>query len=141
MKPPRCTVFPPSTRYRTKVVRSVRFDGESLVFEVQGDGFSFARVTFERVIGFRALHERDLCEFWPTYSDPAGWLFEVHEGGWSELEQHRPLFNSHEVFAGMREFFLTDHTKCFSIFSVIPPDILDLGCDPQTPNKAPEPTP
>jgi hypothetical protein len=59
MKPPKCTVFQPSIRYKQKVVQSVHFDGVSLVIEIQAEGFAFARVVFNRPAGFRVLDERD----------------------------------------------------------------------------------
>src|SRR5262249_27626318 len=104
MKPPRCSVFPPSTRYPHKVVRALHYDGEALVLDIQGEAFSFARVIFRDPVGFRVLDERDLCEFWNAYSEPNGWLYEVHEGGWLELERKRELFNSRDFFPGLREY-------------------------------------
>jgi hypothetical protein len=80
--------------------------------------------------GFRVLDERDLCEFWNTYSEPNGWLYEVEEGGWLELETHRPLFNSPGFHPGLREYLLVDD-RCVSVLAVQPPDILDLGADPE----------
>ena len=129
MKPPKCTVFPPSNRYKRKAVRSVRYDGASLVIEIQGERFAFARVVFNRPAGFRVLNERDLCEFWDKYDQRNGWLYEVHQGGWLELETQRPLFNSHVFFSGLREFIVVDE-ECISVLSVNPPQIEDLGGDP-----------
>src|ERR1043166_9282661 len=108
MKPPECTVFPPSIRYTRKVVRSVRYDGATLVIEIQGEGSTFGRVVFNRPAGFRVLDERDLCEFWDKYNQRNGWLYEVHEGGWLELETARPLFNSPSFYSGLREFLVVD---------------------------------
>jgi len=130
MKPPKCTVFQPSIRYKQKVVRSVHFDGVSLVIEIQGEGFAFARVVFNRPAGFRVLDERDLCEFWDKYHERNGWLYEVHEGGWLELETARPLFNSQSFYTGLREFLIVDD-QCVSVLSVNPPEIEDLGSDPE----------
>jgi hypothetical protein len=64
MNAPKCKPFPPAERYRRKVVRSLRYDGENLAVEIQGEGFAFARVVFRDPAGFRVLDERDLCEFW-----------------------------------------------------------------------------
>jgi hypothetical protein len=111
------------------VVRSLRYDGESLEIEIQGEGFAFARVVFRELAGFRVLEERDLGEFWNDYGEPVGRLLEVEEGGWSELESHRPLFNSPDVFPGLREWLIVDE-KCISVLSVRPPEIIDLGADP-----------
>jgi hypothetical protein len=130
MNPPKCKPHPPAARYRRKVVRSLRYDRETLAIEIQGEGFAFARVEFRRPAGFRVLDERDLCEFWNTYSEPNGWLYEVEEGGWLELETHRPLFNSPDFHPGLREYLLVDD-KCISVLAVDPPDIIDLGADPE----------
>ena len=53
MKPPKCTPYPPSTRYDRVVVRSLWYDNDGLTIEVQGPGFVFARVVFRRPAGFR----------------------------------------------------------------------------------------
>ena len=130
MKPPRCVPYPPAARYRQKAVRSLRYDGASLEVEIQGQGFAFARVVFRQPVGFRVLDERDLCEFWNEYSEPNGWLYEVEQGGWSELESRRPLFNAPESFRGLREWLIVDE-MCISVLSVQPPEIIDLGADPE----------
>ena len=117
-------------RYKRKAVRSVHFDGRTLVIDIQGDGFAYGRVVFESPVWFRVLDERDLCEFWNTYSEPNGWLWEVEEGGWLELESHRELFNSPTLCKGLREFFIADD-QCISILAMQPPKIEDLGADPE----------
>lgn len=133
MRPPKCTVFPPSTRYQRIVIRSLRYDNEGrLSVEVQGPEFSFASVVFRRPAGFRVLDERDLCEFWDNYHAGNGWLYEVHEGGWQELESHRPLFNSPSFFTGLREFMIVCD-QCVSVLAVEPPEIIDHGEDPEPP--------
>ena len=127
---PRCSPVAAANRYKRTVVRSVRYDGDDLVIEIQGSGFSFARVIFRDVEGFRVMDERDLCEFWPEHSEPNGWLWRVHAEGWIDLERHRPLFNSPDVIAGLREYLLTDDGKCVSIMCVHPPEIVDVGAAP-----------
>lgn len=129
MNPPRCRPYPPAARYRRKVVRAVRYNGQTLEVDIQGEGFAFARVVFRDPIGFRVLDERDLCEYWNTYSEPNGWLYEVEQGGWAELESHRALFNSPSFHIRLREWFIVDD-KCISVLSADEPEIVDLGCDP-----------
>jgi hypothetical protein len=89
-------------------------------------------VVFRRPAGFRVLDERDLCEFWDNYHTGNGWLYEVHEGGWQELESHRQYFNSPSFFTGLREFLVVCDT-CVSVLGVEPPEIIDLGADPEHP--------
>jgi hypothetical protein len=128
MKPPKCVPFPPSTRYKRVAVRSLWYDNDGLAIEVQGEGFVFARVVFRRPAGFRVLDERDLCEFWDHYHAGNGWLYEVEEGGWQELESHRPPFNSPGFFTGLREYLVVCD-KCVSVLTVEPPEIINLGAD------------
>ena len=64
-------------RYKRKAVRSLHFDGTTLVIDIQGESFSYARIVFEEPVWFRVLDERDLCEFWNTYSEPNGWFWQV----------------------------------------------------------------
>ena len=126
MKTPKCTPYPPSTRYKKIVVRSLRYEADGvLTIEVQGSGFEFASVRFSRSAGFRVLDERDLCEFWGSYHTGNGWLYEVHEGGWLELESHRQYFNSPSFFTGLREFLIVCD-QCVSVLAVEGPEIIDL---------------
>ena len=130
MKPPQCTPYPPAARYARKVVRSIHYDGETLSVEIQGVGFAFARVVFRKPAGFRVLEERDLCEFWNTYSEPNGWLYEVEQGGWLELEAHRQFFSAPVFHTCLREYLLVDN-DCISVLTSHPPEIIDLGSDPE----------
>ena len=130
MKPPKCTPYPPAARYKQVVVRSLRYDNDGLTIEVQGPGFVFAHVVFRRPAGFRVLDERDLCEFWNSYNTGNGWLYEVHEGGWMELESHRQYFISPSCFTNLREFLVVCD-QCVSVLIVDPPEIIDYGADPE----------
>ena len=129
MRAPKCILYEPASRYRRKVVRSIHFDGGTLTIDIQNEGFGFARLVFGLPAWFRVLDERDLCEFWPVHSEPKGWLWEVQEGGWMELEATRPLFNSPSMYPALREFLLVDD-QCVSILSVKPPQLYDLGAEP-----------
>ncbi len=129
MRPPRCTPYPPATRYERVVTRSLRYDMEDLILEAQGPGYSFARVVFRGVAGFRVLDERDLTEFWDDYHQGNGWLYEVHEGGWLELEVGRGRF-FREFYEGLREYLVVCD-QCVSVLSTEPPEIIDVGADPE----------
>ena len=125
---PECRLVPESSRYARKVVRDLTYRNGDLTIAVQGPGFSFAHVVFRDVMGFRVLDERDLIEYWNTYSEPHGWLWEVERGGWLELERERPTF-----WRGgqddIREYFLVDD-RCVNVLTWAPPEIIDLGTDP-----------
>jgi hypothetical protein len=130
MKPPSCRPFPAAAKYRRKAVRSLHYDGQILTIDIQGEGFAFARVIFRDPRGFRVLDESELCEFWNSYSEANGWLYEVDQGGWRELESHRPDFNASTFVDRFVEYLLVDD-KCVSVLSEAPPEIVDLGTDPQ----------
>jgi len=114
--------YPAAAKYKRTVVQSIEYDGPSLVIRLQADETFEVQVIFRNPVGFRVLDERDLCEFWENYHEQNGWLYEVEQGGWLELERMRPLFNSHEVFRGLREYLLVDE-MCVSVLTVKPPEI------------------
>lgn len=127
---PECRLLAESSRYASKVVRDLRYDGRDLTIAIQGRGFSYAHVIFRRPVGFRVLDEGDLVEYWNTYSEPHGWLWEVLRGGWLDLERRRPYFWRDER-EGLREYFLVDN-ECINVLAWEPPEIVDLGADPAT---------
>lgn len=126
---PVCIPVPEAKRYARKAVRGMTFDGSTLTLNIQGEGFSYARLVFQNVFGFRVLDERDLLEFWNTYSEPHGWLWEVKAGGWHDLERKRATFNSGECVPSIREFLVADD-MCVSVLCADPPQLLDVGADP-----------
>lgn len=132
MNAPQCKVFEPSLRYAIKAIRGLSYDGEKLIVEIQGERFAFARIVFERPAGFRVLDERDLCEFWNEYSEPNGWFYQVEQGGWMELESHRPLFNSPSYHGNLREYLIVDD-QCVSVLATSEPVIHDVGAGPSKP--------
>ena len=126
---PVCNLVPESSRYSEKVIRSVEFDGMDLVIEFQGEGFSYGRLTFPTVEGFRVLDERNLVEFWDEYHEGNGWLWEVESGGWLDLERQRRGFLDHEFLPQMREYLVVDD-RCVSVFTMHLPVIEDFGTEP-----------
>ncbi|MEV6279980.1 hypothetical protein [Nocardia sp. NPDC051832] len=124
---PQCRLVAESSRYTSKAVRDLRYDGD-LTIAIQGPSFSHAHVVFRRPVGFRVLDEGDLTEYWNTYSEPHGWLWEVLRGGWLDLERQRPTFWRGEQ-DGLREYFLVDE-DCINVLTWEPPEIIDLGTDP-----------
>jgi len=111
------------------VTRAVRYDGQDLTVEIQGESLVWIRVTFHDPVGFRVLDERDLCEFWNSYSTRVGWLYEVIEGGWRELEMTRKRLVSNSMEPELKEFLLVDD-KCINVLCIDPPIIESLGADP-----------
>ncbi|AHH21278.1 hypothetical protein NONO_c65080 [Nocardia nova SH22a] len=125
---PECRLVDESRRYARKAVRDIRFDGD-LTIAIQGPGFSYAHVVFREPIGFRVMDEAALIEYWNTYSEPQGWLWEVVRGGWLDLERQRPAFWQGREVGWFREYFLVDE-HCVNVIAVEPPEIIDLGRDP-----------
>ena len=126
---PKCVLVPESRQYPRKVIRDIHYDGMDLVLAIQGPGFQYARVIFRRPVGFRILDVRDLTEFWNTYSEPNGWLWEVTDGGWLALESLRARFPHDFYGERLREFFVVDG-KCVSVLCMAPPEIVDIGSSP-----------
>jgi hypothetical protein len=112
------------------VLRSLHFDGVHLFAELQGTAFSFVRLVFRDVIGFRVLDERDLLEFWPEFSEAAGWLWRVEAGGWLDLERTRATFDTPRFYKDALEHLIVDD-KCVSILSQHPPEFFDVGGSPE----------
>jgi hypothetical protein len=84
-------------------------------------------VTFENPIGFRAVDERDLLEYWPECSTPAGWLFQILSGGWLDQERKRPgsLIETH---SDAKEYLIAGMHDCVSVFSNEPPTLTEWSC-------------
>ena len=130
MEKPRCVVLPTCLPYKRVATRSVHFVDDVLTVELQGEGFIWLRAVFRAVVGFRVLDERDLCEFWNEHSEPNGWLYEVAEGGWMELEKQRQWFSSPEIFSDLREYLLVDN-MCVSVLCRATPELESLGAPPR----------
>jgi len=81
-----------------------------------------ALVTFPKVTGFRVLDEGDLSEFWTKCSLKEGWLFEVHQGGWKDLELKRPYFVSGLLYP-LREYLIVGFDLCVSVLSHDTPSV------------------
>ena len=119
---PVCELVPESAQYEVKAFRRMEYDGSDLVIEFQGEGFGFGRVIFRNTLGFRVMDELYLTEFWNTYSEPQGWLWEVNSGGWLDLERQRPTFNPDFHHEGVREFFFVDD-HCVSVLCGAAPEV------------------
>jgi hypothetical protein len=95
-----------------------------LVVDIDGEAFGHSQLIFRGALGFRVLDERELTEFWNTYSEPQGWLWEVKRGGWLELEATRSNFNILEL--PTREFLVVDDF-CVSVWSPEPPAFVEVS--------------
>ena len=126
MKPvPKCTLVLESKPYAKTVIRTVRFDEPDLIIELQGDYFSYLRLIFRDVVAFRVIDEREITEFWNTYSAPNGWLWEVTEGGYFSLERQRDSFNV--LGLPLREHFVVSNYSV-NVLSCGSPEFVSLGC-------------
>jgi hypothetical protein len=80
-------------------------------------------VTFPGVLGYRVLDERDLLEYWPVCSTPAGWLFRILSGGWLEQERSRPGSLIHDAHSDVREYLVASMHECVSVFAYDEPTL------------------
>ena len=122
---PMCKPLAAANAFPGKHVSSLHFDAINNTLSVLIDGpqFGHATVLFKSIVGFRVLDERDLCEYWNDYSELNGWLYEVHSGGWIDLEKKRPLFNSHDFHKDLKEYFVVDD-KCINVMTTETPEII-----------------
>ncbi|WP_220150712.1 hypothetical protein, partial [Marinobacter nauticus] len=80
------------------------------------EGLQDIEVHYSEVIGFRALDEGDLLEFWEHFNLRDGWIFRVHKGGWFDLESTRGGFTSaYSDF--LKEFLIIGEDLCISVIS------------------------
>ena len=100
----------------------ITYDSGDVTVYVVANGKQFASVQFKGVRGFRVLDESDLLEFWPTCSRPNGWLFQINEGGWLDLESSRPTF-MREKYLAVREYLVTGDNECVSVLADQPPRV------------------
>lgn len=120
---PRCVRVPESTQHGGARLVAIRSDGVDLELEMESDAGG-VRVSFRDVVGFRVLEERELCEFWNDYATPNGWLWEVHEGGWLDLERTRATFGSLRL--PLREWLVVDD-RCVSVIGENPPELREIA--------------
>lgn len=79
-------------------------------------------LTFDGIRGFRVLDEGDLLEFWNPETRTKGWLWQVHKGGWFDLECLRSGFISGTT-SGYKEFLILGVNECVSVISIDDPTI------------------
>jgi len=106
-------------------VEVVSYSTDGLHLIVSNPGGS-AKVHFEECVGFRVLDELDLTEFWSECSLKVGWLFEVYQGGWKDLENVRPSFYRGRL-EWMREFLVVGSDACVSVIAKAPPQVSDVN--------------
>lgn len=89
------------------------------------------QVEFRDDVGLRILSELDLATMWMGADRgllKETWLFEVHAGGWLELESTRPdFYTKHE--APDREFLIAGYQECVSVLSRQGPTVLEVTGD------------
>ncbi|WP_139798645.1 hypothetical protein [Andreprevotia lacus] len=96
--------------------------GELLVTLISGGDRKVVIAKFKDVAGFRVLDEGNLLEFWPTCSAHNGWLFQIFEHGWLDLESSRAGFLLDKK-TGVSEFFIASQNSCINILSSREPSI------------------
>lgn len=108
----------------TEVV-GVNYDLCNLMISLTDEDKNPVLVVFQNVQGFRVLDERDLMEFWPEFSTPAGWAFRIVSGGWYDHEAKRVgCFLLPDVVPAAREFFFTGCNDCVSVIAIDEPQFV-----------------
>lgn len=92
-------------------------------------------VTFDSSLGFRALDEGNLLEFWDHFNLKDGWLFQISAGGWYDLESKRNGFVS-QHHPDVREYLIIGVNQCVSVLSVEPPIVVVPGPNKQRQSDA-----
>jgi hypothetical protein len=121
---PRCVPIAVAPAYAKVHLVRVAFARARLTVDVESESATRLRLAFGQPVGFRVLDERELCEFWPEHSTSHGWLYEVLEGGWLELERQRSNYT--DFVAPVREFMIADD-YCVNVISTHPPTIKELS--------------
>ncbi|WP_372870323.1 hypothetical protein [Shewanella sp.] len=99
-----------------------------LSLDIEGNACT---LSFDKVLGVRMLDEGDLMEFWAEFSLSNGWIFQLSEGGWLELESQRSGFMASNHLAP-REFLVVTRHECVSILCTQnQPDIVWQSDTPQ----------
>ena len=81
---------------------------------------------FSKVVGFRVLDEGNLLEFW-NEGRPHGWVWEVVENGWFDLEKTRDGFLlAHLEDMKPREFLVLGISDCVSVLTYRSPIISEI---------------
>lgn len=99
-----------------EVIRA-EYEPDDLIVTVRSlsSGLEYS-LRFGAVIGFRALDERDLLEFWLECSTINGsWAFEVTSGGWLAAEFKRSGSLIGHMSPEAREFFVAGCNSCVSV--------------------------
>lgn len=73
-------------------------------------------------IAHRVMDEGDLLDFWPMCSLDNGWLYEIHSGGWKDLELTREGFLSGDR-KDLREIFVVSANTCVNFIALKVPTI------------------
>jgi len=116
------TVVPESKGFIPGDIAEVYFDTNGLRVSVEFDD-QLRSAFFDYVRGFRMLDEGDILEFWSADDyEPAGWIFEVQDGGWFDLERTRSGFLSYDNDK-LREFLVATSNSCLSILALKAPNI------------------
>ncbi|MCP4975439.1 MAG: hypothetical protein GY931_04700 [Maribacter sp.] len=79
---------------------------------------------FENVVGFRVLDEGDLLEFWNPEVRIDDWIWEIQEGGWTDLEKCRKGFLS-ATKSTDTEYFVCGINECLNVITNEHPKIYE----------------
>ncbi|GEM66336.1 hypothetical protein SF1_43180 [Sphingobacterium faecium NBRC 15299] len=110
--------------YKLPEVVRVSYDVPSLSIDVKSFDMDEDKATikFNGIIGFRVLDEGNLLEFWNN-KRPKGWLLEVVENGWFDLEKKREGFVTGYFEDKPKEYLILGINDCVSVLTLSTPII------------------
>lgn len=86
-------------------------------------------IDFNNIIGFRLLDEGNLVEFWQD-DCPQGWLWQVLQGGWYDLEYQRQGFITAMIYGNDKnkplEFLVLSQNSCVSVITFNQPTLYQI---------------
>ncbi len=81
---------------------------------------------FENIVGFRVLDEGNILEFW-NKKRPQGWVWEVLENGWFDLEKTRGGFVLGYIDDNRpKEYIVLGVNDCVSVLTYSSPIISEV---------------
>lgn len=110
-----------------EVIR-ISYDLTKLLIQVSFYQFNdeIINLEFNKVVGFRVLDEGNLLEFW-NERRPQGWVWEITENGWFDLERTREGFTlGYLDDMKPREFLVLGINDCVSVLTYNSPIISEV---------------
>lgn len=129
---PKCELIAESIRFDEVELLNIHYDmgsitGDStLTLQLESSTEGKFQIVFDSPEAVRVIDEGQICEFWNKYSTPNGWLWQVLEGGWIDLELQRSTFWGAEPPSPPLEFLIVGD-QCVFVMAQMPPRFISRG--------------